>query len=684
MFITNLLRGLRDEGAPRIRSRRRPGRCQRLMGNASRRYSRALRVEGLEDRMLLTAYVVDTPLDDPSVGDVTDGLVSLREAITAANTNAPFGDAPAGESGGVVDQITFHESLTGQTIILGGVEFAVSDHLTIIGLAADNLTISGDNVSRVFSIDADVNVDISDVTIADGSALNGGGIYNNGVLTITNGTLAGNTAEDLGGGIYNNGVLTIANSTLAGNTSENLGGGIFNDRAFITVTGSTLCENSAKYDGGGIFGVQCQASITHSTVSANSARGGGGIAVIYGTLTLTHSTVSANSAHRGGRGGGILIGRSTATITGTTVSGNSASLIGGGIRNDQSRLRLSNSTISGNSSDGQGGGIANSALLEITNTTISLNRADTDGDGSGSGGGLYHDSRYPSPVLNNTIVAGNLTGPVGSERPDEVSGDATDCLVGTYNLIGDAATSGGLSDGVDGNIVGDGVGGTIDVTTVLDPNLTDNGGPTLTHALVAGSLAINAGDNSKAVDVDGNPLVYDQRGESEEGEGFARIVDGTVDIGAFEVQPQTLSVEIDVKPGSDPNSINLASNGLIAVAIFTTDDFDASQVDAGTVVFAGASAVHSAMEDVDGDGDLDMVLHFRVQETNLADLYAQLLADDIDEDGILDSNRQSAAVSLTGQTDADECFAGFDDVDLFLSGRNLRAFLEDLAAAGTI
>ena len=81
---------------------------------------------------------------------------------------------------------------------------------------------------------------------------------------------------------------------------------------------------------------------------------------------------------------------------------------------------------------------------------------------------------------------------------------------------------------------------------MLDPNLADNGGPTLTHALVPGGLAVNAGDNSKAVDADGNPLDYDQRGE-----GFARIVDGTVDIGAFEIPPPPQVVQIDIKPGSE-------------------------------------------------------------------------------------------------------------------------------------
>ena len=143
-------------------------------------------------------------------------------------------------------------------------------------------------------------------------------------------------------------------------------------------------------------------------------------------------------------------------------------------------------------------------------------------------------------------------------------------------------------------------------------------------------------------------------------------------------------IQIDVKPGSDRNPINLASKGVIAVAILTTADFDASWVDAGTVVFAGARAVHHALEDVDGDGDLDVVLHFRTQDTILADIYAQLLADDIKEDGVLDSNRQGTAVSLTGETISDEFFEGFDDLDLFLSGKNLREFLEDLAKAGAI
>jgi hypothetical protein len=250
----------------------------------------------------------------------------------------------------------------------------------------------------------------------------------------------------------------------------------------------------------------------------------------------------------------------------------------------------------------------------------------------------------------------------------EIFKDDTSTITAAHNIIQDEADS-GIVDGNNGNQVG--------VDPLLDPNgLQDNGGPTQTIALMPGSPAINAGDNALAVDADEIPLAFDQRGP-----GFPRFV-GTVDIGAFEVQPR--SVQIGVKPGSDPNVINLANKGVIAVAILSTEAFDALLVDASTVLFAGASAVHWAWEDVDGDGDLDLVLHFRTQDTNLAELYAQLLAEDLDEDGVLDSSRQTATVSLTGRTTADEYFAGYDDVELFLAGKNLRDLLNVLAAAGAI
>jgi uncharacterized delta-60 repeat protein len=161
--------------------------------------------------------------------------------------------------------------------------------------------------------------------------------------------------------------------------------------------------------------------------------------------------------------------------------------------------------------------------------------------------------------------------------------------------------------------------------------------------------------------------------------GDDNVAAGIIDDPGAPVFLQTIQVEIDIR-----SSVNLASQGRIAAAIFSTADFDATRVNATTVLFAGASTVAWSLEDVNGDGRLDMVLQFRTQDTNLQAIYEQLLADDINEDGILDSNQQTATIALTGSTTDDELFEGSDTLDLFLTGRNLRELLAELAAAGAI
>jgi hypothetical protein len=284
MFLTRILHTLTKEVPRGIRSKRRPSRRNSLIGGAGRGYSRALAVEPLEDRSLLTAFLVNTPVDNP-LADVadTDGLVSLREAITAANTNAAFGDAAAG---GVGDSIMFDLGSGPHTITLGGTQLPIADDLSLTGPGGANLTISGNNTSRVFNIIFGADVEISDVTIAGGNdggdyTSPGGGVANHGNLTMTNTTISNNVSSGLGGGgIYNAGTMIIDNSLITLNRA--IGGGGVCNIGSLTMTESTVSGNSATSHGGGIANIGGRLSITDSTLSANSALTGGGI---YNTST---------------------------------------------------------------------------------------------------------------------------------------------------------------------------------------------------------------------------------------------------------------------------------------------------------------------------------------------------------------------------------------------------------------
>ncbi len=312
-------------------------------------------------------------------------------------------------------------------------------------------------------------------------------------------------------GILNEGNLTLASSVVTGNRNS----GIINDGA-LTVSNSNISGNtSGGFDGGGIRNIGT-ATISNSTISGNTANpfngSGGGIAN-YGAAAISNSTISGNTA---AEGGGISNEHSialqlnvhpTLTISDSTISGNQ----GGGISNGGTAT-ISDSTISGNTAR-TGGGIFNDGTATISNSTISGNAATTVG-----GGGIYIRIIVGGAAVTivNSIVAGNLS--LGS--PSDIGNNLTAASV--HNLIGDAATAGGLVNGVNGNIVG------------VDPllgQLADNGGPTQTMALLAGSPAIDNGDNT-LVPIDpstGLPVTTDQR-------GFTRVVNGSVDIGAFEDQ----------------------------------------------------------------------------------------------------------------------------------------------------
>jgi predicted outer membrane repeat protein len=171
--------------------------------------------------------------------------------------------------------------------------FTVDKNVTLRGKGADQTTITGGR--QVVTVAGGVSATIKSVTISGGESAFGGGIFNNGTLTLKESTVSGNTASFFGGGIYNNGgTLTLQESTVSGNTAHEGGGGIVNDNGTVTLTESTVSGNTTSGQGGGILS-NGTLTLKESTVSDNTADFGGGIFNKFGgTVTLQESTVSGN------------------------------------------------------------------------------------------------------------------------------------------------------------------------------------------------------------------------------------------------------------------------------------------------------------------------------------------------------------------------------------------------------
>ncbi len=483
---------------------------------------------------------------------VANCTLSSDTALTTVATGLGFTGGDAGDGGGIYNDEAGELTVSGTNITGGIAELGGGLYNNGGGVTITGCTISSCRADQGAGILNTVGgtVNISGGAITDNDAIQeaGGAICNeNSTLTITSGTISGNDASTYGGGIANlaDGTATVNDTLVQGNDASQGGAGIFNftDASLTVYNGSILSSNTTVgYFGGGLFDYQGSVTLIDSTVSGNdSLFVGGGAADFEGTFNVTGCTFSGNGNAGVEAGGGLYIFGDAASITSSTFSSNKAQY-GGAIYDDDGASLVvsatmlqsntatnygggayidgtaffSNSTLEGNQA-ADGGGLISYGTLTCTNTTIAGNIA------SSSGGGLYivqdDTTIYNTIVATNTLsnakkTASDITGTLDH---DVVSGQTRS----SYNLIGTGG-SGGLSNGANGNLVG------------ANPDLgtpQNNGGPTNTMALQAGSPAINAGDNALAVDSNGQALVYDQRGS-----GYPRIVGGTVDIGAYEVQ----------------------------------------------------------------------------------------------------------------------------------------------------
>ncbi len=410
----------------------------------------------------------------------------------------------------------------------GGGVFAVGPVSLIASTVSENRVVKG-NGGGVVSY--------RDVTITDSQIIGnttsivgrGGGIAANGHVSVVNSTIHGNIAGHGGGiaaGLYRsgNGNVTVIHSSISENQSAgggivtpgalypgDLGGGGILAGGNVVLYESVVSQNTARVFGSGISAPQV--TLKNSTVRDNRGGRGGGIAAF--DITLVESTVSGNSAV--GIGGGVWAIQSVTTQN-STISGNSSEADGGGIY--ATTVTINESTISGNVAGGNGGGIRASNGATISHSTVTKNGA------FDFGGGLL--VRQGTALLDHSIIAANTAHDGGID----LTGLAGLSIIAEHSLIGfngDTGLSPAPVDAPDahGNIIG---GPNQLINPLLGP-LADNGGPTLTHALLAGSPAINRGDPAAVAGVDGVPM-HDQRGKP-----FIRIFGGRIDIGAVESLP---------------------------------------------------------------------------------------------------------------------------------------------------
>ena len=344
--------------------------------------------------------IVSTTSDvyDGNVGSIellianpgADGLISLREAITAAN-NTPG-----------TDTITFGVNGTFTLSSIAGTgddnndkgDLDLKDSLVIVGNGSGNTIISGFGTDRVFDlrsgagtvamsgltiqggggedggamrIDASVTVTLTDVVVRDSNGNDGGAIYNQGSLTITRGVLSGNTAvNNDGGAIFNTGTLVLDQVELANNsaTGSNKGGALYN-KGTATLTDVWAYGNSAE-DGGALWmsGIGNNVTLTNVTLNANAASKDGG--AIYGEaggrLNATNVTISGNSA---GEHGGAIRGKTTNwSLASATIADNHATLGAGAIHADDNNAVRLKSTILASNTSGAG------ASINVSNRTL--------------------------------------------------------------------------------------------------------------------------------------------------------------------------------------------------------------------------------------------------------------------------------------------------------------------------
>lgn len=445
------------------------------------------------------AQAATITVDDGS--DNESASCTLREAIMSANGDMAVGGCVAGSG---ADQIVFAPALVNSTITLVQGQLQIETSLDLIG---SGQTIDAGGISPVLGIyskysgaqgGGPITVTVSDVTVTGGSDDGTGNASAGGISAISPegqpqegpASRAGkHVAAPAGNGPPPTSTLNLIGVNIVNNSGTRKAGGLYVDGMILNMDQSTVSGNtvaaSGNYAAGGIYAVS----------------GRYGVASV---VTITNSTISGNSI-AGARDyltGGLYVWNSGVTLTNSTIAGNSATgenVVAGGISansGDYYSVTLNNSTVSGNS-----------ATSSIDASTV-------------AGGALVGFENTAIMTLANSIVAGNT----GTAPDILVATPVVNAPTGSSNPPSATAQSSLLGSALSGAFAGN---GNLFSDTPGLAALADNGGPTQTMALQAGSPAIDAGSNALVP----AGVTTDQRGA-----GFPRVVNTNVDIGAFEMQ----------------------------------------------------------------------------------------------------------------------------------------------------
>ena len=475
----------------------------------------------------MAATITVTTTDDEPLTTTDPGTCSLREAIQAViNTRSEDG-CPAGspDSADTPDTIAFSLPILPATITLSATLPTISsvdDGLTIRGPGSDSrqLTISGANSFRVFRIAGGEAVTIEGLTIANGRIDDGGGVLNQGNLTIKNATIRDNVGTDDGGGINNGGNLRVENSTFTGNSTNEEGGGVvnFQNATFVNTTfsgnraGLTAAVGTMGTDGGGaIFNSGGTVTLISCTIAGNTNVGGtlmgDGIfteddnsAPRIAQTTLQNTLVAANDddncmatgqnpiADSGGNlDDGVTCDFTDPTSLPNVPAGLAAALQNNGGPTDTIALTAASAAIDSVENCAAAGSLANRDQRGAPRPI------DGDGDGNASCdvGAFESDAASPQPNQPPVVTnPGNQTGVVGAIVNLPISASdpngntlsysatglpaglsinaATGVVTGTLSTAGTSNVTGTVSDGQGGTAF-TGFIWTVTMTAEIDP-----------------------------------------------------------------------------------------------------------------------------------------------------------------------------------------------------------------------